>query len=91
MKKILFAWMLLCTPAMADESKLVLRDAPGRSVVAANCSTCHSLDYIPMNSVFLERKGWEAVVNKMIKVMNAPIKDDDVGKIVDYLAGQYGK
>ena len=91
MKKILLAGMLLCTPAMADESKIVLKDASGRNVVASNCSTCHSVDYIPMNSVFLDRKGWEAVVNKMIKVMNAPIKDDDVGKIVDYLAGQYGK
>ncbi len=91
MKKILLTWMLLCTPAIADESKIVLKDAPGRNVVAANCSTCHSLDYIPMNSVFLDRKGWEASVNKMIKVMNAPIKDEDVKTIVDYLAGEYAK
>ena len=91
MKKILLAWTLVCTPAMADESKIVLKDAPGRYVVIANCSTCHSLDYIPMNSVFLDRKGWEGSVNKMIKVMGAPIKDDDVQKILDYLAGQYGK
>jgi mono/diheme cytochrome c family protein len=91
MKKILLAWMLLCAPAMADESKIVLKDAPGRDVVVANCSTCHSLDYIPVNSVFLDRKGWEGSVNKMIKVMGAPIKDDDVQKIIDYLAGQYGK
>ena len=34
---------------------------------------CHSLDYIPMNSVFLDRKGWEASVTKMMKVMGAPI------------------
>ena len=91
MKKILLAWMLLCAPAMADEGKIVLKDAPGRNVVAANCSACHSLDYIPMNSVFLDRKGWEASVNKMIKVMGAPIKEEDVQQIVDYLAGEYGK
>lgn len=92
MKKILLAWMLLlCTFAMADESNIVLKDAPGRNIVAANCSTCHSLDYIPMNSVFLDRKGWEGSVNKMIKVMGAPIKDEDVQQIVDYLAAQYGK
>jgi hypothetical protein len=52
---------------------------------------CHSLDYIPMNSPFLDRKGWEASVNKMIKVMGAPIAEADAQKIVDYLAGQYGK
>ncbi len=36
---------------------------------------CHSLDYIPMNSLFLDRKGWEGSVNKMIKVMGAPISE----------------
>jgi len=65
--------------------------APGRQLVEASCVMCHSLDYIPMNSPFLDRKGWEASVNKMIKVMGAPIAEADAQKIVDYLAGQYGK
>ena len=52
---------------------------------------CHSLDYIQMNSPFLDRKGWEASVNKMIKVMGAPIAEPDAQDIVDYLAGNYGK
>ena len=53
---------------------------------------CHSLDYIPMNSLFLDRKGWEASVTKMIKVMGAPIPEaDDAAAIVDYLARNYGK
>jgi len=91
MRKILLAAILLCAPAMADESKVVLKDAPGRNLVSSNCSACHSLDYIPMNSVFLDRKGWEAEVNKMIKVMGAPIKEEDVQPIVNYLAAQYGK
>jgi len=51
---------------------------------------CHSLDYIPMNSPFLDRKGWEVSVTKMIKVMGAPIAEADAQKITDYLAGQYG-
>jgi hypothetical protein len=41
--------------------------------------------------VFLDRKGWEASVNKMIKVMGAPVADGDVRAIVDYLAAQYGR
>jgi hypothetical protein len=60
-------------------------------LVAANCSMCHSLDYIQMNSPFLDRKGWEASVNKMIRAMGAPVAEADVQKIVDYLASQYGK
>jgi hypothetical protein len=41
--------------------------------------------------VFLDREGWKASVNKMMKVMGAPIRDEDVAPIVDYLTGQYGK
>lgn len=77
--------------AHADESQITLKEGPGRDKVQANCGICHSLDYIPMNSVFLDRKGWEGSVNKMVKVMGAPIKAEDIAPIVDYLAAQYGK
>jgi mono/diheme cytochrome c family protein len=77
--------------AVADESAIKLKDGPGRDVVAGNCVMCHSLDYIPLNSVFLDRKGWDATVHKMINVMKAPIREQDVPAIVDYLAKNYGK
>ena len=90
--KTLLVFALLCAfPAFAGEGDIRLKDAPGRELVAANCSMCHSLDYIQMNSPFLDRKGWEASVNKMIKAMGAPVAEADVQKIVDYLASQYGK
>jgi cytochrome c5 len=91
MRSILALMVLAAAPALAQESQLRLRDGPGRQLVEASCIMCHSLDYIPMNSPFLDRKGWEASVNKMIKVMGAPIAEADAQKIVDYLAGQYGK
>jgi mono/diheme cytochrome c family protein len=83
--------LLLALPALADESAVRLKDGAGRQLVEANCVMCHSLDYIQMNSVFLDRKGWEASVNKMIKAMGAPVAENDVKAIVDYLASQYGK
>jgi mono/diheme cytochrome c family protein len=85
------AALLLATAAIADESQVQLVEAPGKDLVVASCAICHSLDYVPMNSRFLDRKGWEASVNKMIKVMGAPIPPEDAAKIVDYLATQYGK
>ncbi|HEV8645691.1 MAG TPA: cytochrome c [Burkholderiales bacterium] len=91
MRTILALLLIAAAPALAQESQLRLRDGPGRQLVESNCVMCHSLDYIPMNSPFLDRKGWEASVNKMIKVMGAPIAEADAQKIVDYLAGQYGK
>jgi cytochrome c5 len=91
MRTMIALLLIAAAPALAQESQLRLRDGPGRQLVEANCVMCHSLDYIPMNSPFLDRKGWEASVNKMIKVMGAPIAEPDAQKIVDYLAGQYGK
>jgi mono/diheme cytochrome c family protein len=83
--------LLLTAPALADESQVKLRDGEGKQLVEANCVMCHSLDYIQMNSPFLDRKGWEGSVNKMIKVMGAPIRSEDVPAIVDYLSKNYGK
>ena len=91
MRTIIAFLLIAAAPALAQESQLRLKDGPGRQLVEANCVMCHSLDYIQMNSVFLDRKGWEASVNKMIKVMGAPIAEADAQKIADYLAGQYGK
>ena len=91
MKPVLLLSLLLAAPALADESAIKLKDAGGRDLVERNCIACHSLDYIPMNSPFLDRTGWEGSVTKMIKVMGAPIPADDVPGIVDYLVRNYGK
>ena len=61
------------------------------SQVARHPQRPYTLDYIQMNSVFLDRKGWEGSVTKMIKIMGAPIKSEDVPAIVDYLSRNYGK
>jgi mono/diheme cytochrome c family protein len=92
MRPLVAVFALLSTfCAFAGETDFRLKDGPGKALVAANCSMCHSLDYLQMNSPFLDRKGWEASVNKMIKAMGAPVAEGDVQSIVDYLAAQYGK
>ena len=77
--------------ARADESSVQLTQADGVERVQAACAMCHSLDYIVMNSPFQDRGGWEKTVNKMVKVMGAPLTPEDVTAIVDYLAANYGK
>lgn len=76
--------------ALADESAIKLKPGAAETRVASACSVCHSLDYIQMNSPFLDRKGWDATVRKMVKVMGAPLKDDEIPGVVDYLTAQYG-
>ena len=83
--------LLFFNPVLADESDIKLKGGPGKDLVVANCAMCHSLDYIQMNSIFLDRQGWKKTVDKMIKVMGAPIRPEDVEPIVTYLTKNYGK
>jgi mono/diheme cytochrome c family protein len=78
------------SPAIADEQSVTLKNAPGHEVVEANCAACHSLDYPRTNSSFLDRKGWQAEVNKMIEVFGADIAPQDAAAIVQYLITNYG-
>lgn len=87
---LIVAFAAVLSPAAAQEQSITLKPGPGLDKVQANCSTCHSLDYIQMNSPFLNAAGWNAEVTKMIKAMGAPIGDDDAKVIVDYLAKNYG-
>ena len=68
----------------------MLKDAPGRDK-AMQCIACHSVDYIQMNSRFMDKAGWTASINKMINAFAAPIPKTDVEAIAGYLAEQYGK
>lgn len=88
--RIMFAFLIFSN-ALAGERDIELKTGDGRDLVAAHCATCHSLDYIPMNAAVLDRQGWEKTVDKMIKVMGAPIEPDDAAAITAYLTRHYGK
>ncbi|MEA2945635.1 MAG: hypothetical protein QOI40_965 [Alphaproteobacteria bacterium] len=77
-------------PAAAEEKPVELKQTPGVEKVEGNCSGCHSLDYIVMNSPFPNAALWDAEVTKMIKAFGAPISDPDAKVIADYLKKNYG-
>jgi mono/diheme cytochrome c family protein len=84
-------WIVLMAVAAAAEEKTIdLKKAPGVDKVEGHCAACHSLDYIEMNSPFLNPAAWDAEVTKMIKVFGAPIDDADAKVIGDYLKTNYG-
>ncbi len=86
----MFAVLVFSAAAAAEEQPVELAQGTGRDVVESNCGICHSLDYIPMNSPFLNAAGWNAEVTKMIKAFGAPIGEADASVIADYLARNYG-
>ncbi|WP_242560463.1 MULTISPECIES: sulfite:cytochrome C oxidoreductase subunit B [Pandoraea] len=84
------------TPAHALDIKLPQETAQlkastlaGHQAASAWCVMCHSVDYInsqpPMPSAF-----WSAEVTKMVKVYGAPIPEDQVKLISEYLGKAYG-
>jgi len=88
---LLFAALSLGALASAAESELQLKPGPAREKVVSHCAVCHSVDYIQMNSPLFDRKGWQASVDKMIKVMGAPIPPEDAEAVVEYLATYYSR
>lgn len=88
---ILAAFALVAGVVLAAEQRVVLKDGPGRDKVEANCASCHSLDYIVMNSSFMNRQVWDAEVTKMIKAFGAPINEADGKEISEYLTKNYGQ
>ncbi|MFZ0845302.1 MAG: cytochrome c [Pseudolabrys sp.] len=77
-------------PGFADEKPVQLKKADGLDKVEGNCGSCHSLDYIQMNSPFPSPALWDAEITKMIKAFGAPIDDADAKTIGDYLKKNYG-
>jgi len=77
--------------AAAAENPVQLKQAPGLDKVEGNCAACHSLDYVQMNSHFLNSAGWDAEVAKMINAFGAPISPADAKTIADYLQANYGQ
>jgi sulfite dehydrogenase (cytochrome) subunit B len=87
---VLVAALAIVLPATAAEQPVELKKAPGLDKVEGNCSGCHSLDYIVMNSPFPSAALWDAEVTKMIKAFGAPISEADAKTIADYLKANYG-
>lgn len=61
-----------------------LFEGPDADAINNNCLACHSVGMVA-NQPKLPRKTWEGIVQKMRGSYHAPVADDDVKPIVDYL------
>lgn len=73
----------------AETARLTESTLPGYMMAQAMCYTCHSADYQRTQPVS-SRTYWKATVTKMQKTFGAPIPDEAVEPIVDYLVKTYG-
>lgn len=67
----------------------VLKPGPDVGTVQANCSVCHSVDYIAIQPPGRGEKFWKAEVHKMITIFGASVSLADADKIAAYLAKTY--
>ncbi len=65
-------------------------DLPGYALINAMCLTCHSVEYVKYQPPASPRAYWQATVVKMQKIFAAPIPDEVIEPIVDYLVKTYG-
>ena len=84
----LIAILFAAAPALAQEA-VTLKAGPNLDDVTVTCATCHTLNYIRMNSPFLTAAGWQAEVTKMQQALGGPFDDDTAKAIVQYLSANY--
>lgn len=65
-----------------------LPEGEGRQVVADTCSQCHELSFV--TDTRRTQGQWQYIVSMMID-MGAPLAEDQVEVVVDYLAKNFGR
>ena len=71
------------------DSDKMFPNGPGSDAINNNCLACHSAGMV-LNQPALSKQAWAAEVTKMINAYKAPVASEDVGPIVEYLAGLKG-
>ena len=74
----------------ADTVFLKPSPLPGYVKAQGNCVACHSAEYMLYQPPTAPRPYWDAMVKRMKAVFKAPIADEDMPVIVDYLVKTYG-
>jgi len=72
---------------LPDDSEMFT--GPGSDPINNNCLACHSASMV-LTQPALPKAVWQAEVEKMIHAYKAPVADEDVAPIVDYLARTKG-
>jgi len=74
----------------ADGVQLKASALPGYAMAQGQCVACHSAEYMLYQPASAPRAYWDAMVKRMKAVFRAPLADEDMPAIVDYLVKTYG-
>jgi opacity protein-like surface antigen len=75
--------------AHAVDPPVPLKPGPSSDLTGTVCNTCHTSNYIIMNSTFMSPASWKAEVAKMRDAFGAKLDDDTQAAITAYLSASY--
>ncbi len=85
------------TGCLADSLKIELpleaarlKPGPGADMANGHCLICHSAEYVTTQPRDKPLAFWKAEVEKMKRVYGAPIPEEQINPIAEYLAQSYG-
>lgn len=78
------------TIQLPESTRVFPGSGPGAAAANSYCLMCHSAGMV-MNQPDLTRDAWTVEVNKMRNAFKAPIPEDQVNTLVDYLMSIKGK
>jgi mono/diheme cytochrome c family protein len=94
---ILAVGLAAATASLADSLRIelpkesaTLKPGPGADMANGMCLICHSAQYITTQPRDKPLAFWKAEVQKMKKVYGAPIPDDQIDGLAEYLSQNYG-
>jgi hypothetical protein len=76
-----------------DELNSFLPDDEGKTLITLYCTTCHHASGVRQNiakRAGRDRSYWNTLVRRMITTWNAPIADEDIEPIINYLTNNFG-
>ncbi|MDP5008578.1 MAG: cytochrome c [Glaciimonas sp.] len=73
----------------SETAKLKESTHPGYVIAMSKCAMCHSVDYIDQQPHKMTLAQWTGEVKKMKDAYGAPLTDDDIKQVSEYLAVTY--
>ena len=67
-----------------------LPEGDGKKILESACTSCHDLGEVKKFKGYYTKENWQDIVTTMVKY-GAPVKDDQIPVLVEYLTKNFGK
>jgi cytochrome c5 len=72
----------------ATRPQVLMPDGPVRQVIRKNCTACHGIDDYAFFA--LDRAGWQKLIETKHKNGEAPISEQDLSLLLDWIVSKFG-